>query len=138
MPVARRPTAIASKTSERPECGSHLGTPDASVSGDPAWVQAVGRAGGRLGRGSYDGTRASCSPWIRWHTSQLAIRVSGRDPAASQFRRAESGRRCQTLPWRRLRLLPTTSDSAADDRICVVRFAGGPGDVDLRKVLQLD
>src|SRR5260370_19672678 len=67
-----------------------------------AWVQAVGRGGGRLGRGSYDGTRASCSPWTRWHTSQLAIRVSDGNARAPQFRRAESGRRCQTLPWRRL------------------------------------
>src|SRR5579864_1214124 len=104
----------------------------------PAWLQAVGRTGGRLGRGGNDRTRASCSPWTRWNTSQLAIRVSHRNARASQFRRAKGGRWCQTLPWRRQWLLPRTSDSAADDRICVVGFTGRPGDVDLRKVLQLD
>src|SRR5579864_4605425 len=103
-----------------------------------AWLQAVGRPGRRLGRGCNDRTRASCSPWTCWNTSQLAIRVSYRNARASQFRRAEGCRRCQTLPWRRQWLLPRTSDSAADDRICVVGFTGGPGDVDLRKVLQLD
>src|SRR5579863_5312271 len=103
-----------------------------------AWLQAVGRPGGRLGRGSYDRTRASCSPWTCWNTSQLAIRVSYGNARASQFRRAASGRWCQTLPWRRQRLLAPTSDSAADDRICAVGFTIGPRDVDLRKVLQLD
>src|SRR4029077_7123169 len=99
-----------------------------------AWLQAVGRTGGRLGRGSNDRTRASCSPWTRWNTSQLAIRVSYGNARASQFRRAEGCRWCQTLPWRRQRLLPSTSDSAADDRICAVGFTGGRGYVDLRKV----
>src|ERR1700719_2625262 len=103
-----------------------------------AWLQAVGRTGGRLGRGRNDRTGASCSPWTRWNTSQLAIRVSYGNAGASQFRRAASSRWCQTLPWRRQRLLPPTSDSAADDRICVVGFTSGAGDVDLRKVLRLD
>src|SRR4029077_18313302 len=103
-----------------------------------ARLQAMGRTGGRLGCGSNDRTRASCSPWARWNPSQLAIRVSYGNASASQFRRAASGGWCQTLPWRRQRLLPPTSDSAANDRICVVGFTGRPGDVDLRKVLQLD
>src|SRR5580692_4223070 len=85
-----------------------------------AWLQAVGRTGGRLGRWSNDRTRASCSPWTRWNTSQLAIRVSYENVGASQFRRAEGGRWCQTLPWRWQRLLSPTSDSAANDRICAV------------------
>src|SRR4029077_2191495 len=103
-----------------------------------AWLQAVGRPGGRLGRGSNDRTRASCSPWTRRNTSQLAIRVSCGNARAPQLRRAASGRWRQTLPRRRRRLLAPTSDSAADDRICAVEFTGGPGYVDLRKVLQLD
>src|SRR4029077_18679399 len=103
-----------------------------------AWLQAMGRPGWRLGRGCNDRSGASCSPWTRWNTSQLAIRVSYRNARASQFRRAASGRWCQTVSWRRRRLLAPTSDSAADDRICAVGFPIGPGDVDLRKVLQLD
>src|ERR1700722_12298135 len=103
-----------------------------------AWLQAVGRPGGRLGRGSNDRIGASCSPWTRWNPSQLAIRVSYGNAGASQFRRAASGRWCQTLPWRRQRLLAPTRDSAADDRKSAGGFSGGPGDVDLRKVLQLD
>src|SRR5260370_13221535 len=82
-----------------------------------AQLQAMGRPGGRLGRGSNDRTRASCSPWTRWHTSQLAIRVFYGNATASQFRRAEGGRCSQTLPSRWYRLLPPASDSAADDRI---------------------
>src|ERR1700736_3730296 len=97
---------------------------------ESADAAALLQGGGRPG--------ASCSPWTRWNTSQLAIRVSYRNARASQFRRAASGRWCQTLPWRRQRLLPPTSDSAADDRICSVGLTGGPGYVDLRKVLQLD
>src|SRR5579864_2658594 len=88
-----------------------------------AWLQAVGRTGGRLGRRN---------------TSQLAIRVTYGNARASQFRRAASGRWRQTLPWRRQRLLPPTGDAAANDRICAVGFASGPGYVDLRKVLHLD
>src|SRR5713226_858815 len=100
-------------------------------------LQSVGRTGGRLGRGSNDRARASSSPWTRWNTSQLAIRVSDGNPRA-QFRRAESGRWCQTLPWCRQQLLPPTSDSDADDWICAVGFTSRPGYVDLRKVLRLD
>src|SRR5579864_1311174 len=103
-----------------------------------AWLQAVGRPRGRLGRGCNDRTRASCSPWTCWNTSQLAIRLSYRNARATKLRRTASGRWCQALPWRRQRLLAPTSDSAADDRICAVGFTIGPGDVDLRKVLQLD
>src|SRR6185369_12352430 len=103
-----------------------------------ARLQAMGCSGRRLGRGSNDRTGTSCAPRTCWNPSQLAIRVSYGNARASQFRRAEGGRWCQTLPWRRQRLLPPTSDSAANDRICAVGFTGGAGDVDLRKVLQLD
>src|ERR1700756_3211877 len=109
---------------EPPPHRLRMGSADAA-----AWLQAVGRPGGRLGRGCNDRTRASCSPWTRWNTSQLAIRVSYRNARASEFPGAEGGRWFQTLSWQRQRLLPRTSDSAADDRICVVGFTGGRGDV---------
>src|SRR3984957_2734921 len=87
-----------------------------------ARLQAMGRPGGRLGRGSNDRARASCSPWARRNPSQLAIRVSYGNARAPQFRRAESSRWCQTLPWRRLRLLSPTNDPGAKDEDIGVGF----------------
>jgi len=79
-----------------------------------AWSQLMQRLGyrrwvaqgGDWGAGVTTALGHLLSPWARWNPSQLAIRVSDGNPRAPQFRRAESGRWCQTLPGRRQRLLP--------------------------------